>query len=272
MTLLRDVDDVPPKKPMGLYVLVSVVVVASAAYLFLFRTSTDLDPNSMADAPTVTAPADVPVSPTAPSESDPLPAEPDRAEPLPPTEEPVVEAEPDSVTAPPPVVLQIVADVDGADVFIDRSYVGTTPFESTTLGPGRYRVNVSASGYETYEEDIEISGDRTSLVVTFRQVSLDERVAVTHKHRFGDCVGELVASTSGLRYQTSDDDAFEVTLEGMEEFAVDYLEHNLRIKVRDGRTYNFTDEQDNADALLVFHRTVENARRRLASGDRPVLP
>ena len=67
---------------------------------------------------------------------------------------PVVEAEPDAVTAPQPVVLQVVADVDGADVFIDRSYVGTTPFESTTLGPGQYRVNVSATGYETYAEDI----------------------------------------------------------------------------------------------------------------------
>ena len=153
-----------------------------------------------------------------------------------------------------------------------RSYVGTTPFESTTLGPGRYRVNVSATGYETYAEDIEINGDRTSIVVAFRQVSLDERLAVIHKHRFGDCAGELVANTSGLRYQTSDDDAFEVSLEAMEEFTIDYLEHNLRIKVRDGRTYNFTDEQDNADALLVFHRTVEDARRRLASGDRPVLP
>ena len=272
MTLLRDVDDLPPKKPMGLYALVSVVVIASAAYLFLFRTSPDLDQNSVADAPTVAAPADAPVSPAVPREADPLPAEPDRTEPLPSTEEPVVEAEPDSVTAPQPVVLQVVADVDGADVFIDRSYVGTTPFESTTLGPGQYRVNVSATGYETYAEDIEIDGDRTSIVVAFRQVSLDERLAVIHKHRFGDCAGELVANTSGLRYQTSDDDAFEVSLEAMEEFTIDYLEHNLRIKVRDGRTYNFTDEQNNADALLVFHRTVEDARRRLASGDRPVLP
>ncbi len=176
------------------------------------------------------------------------------------------------MTVPPAIVLQVVADVDGADVFIDRSYVGTTPYESTTLGPGRYRVNVSAPGYESYEEDIEIGGEPASIVVTFRQVFLDERVAVIHKHRFGDCTGELNADTSGLRYQTSDDDAFEVTLEAMEEFTIDYLEHNLRIKVRDGRTYNFTDEQDNPDALLVFHRTVENARRRLASGDRPVLP
>jgi len=272
MTILRDVDEVPPKKPTGTYALITVLLIAGATYMFLFRTSTDLDPDGMAEAPTATAPVDAPASPAAPSESGLPSLEPERSEPLPPTEEPVVEVEPDPVTAPPPPVLQVVADVDGADVFIDRSYVGTTPFESTTLGPGRYRVNVSAPGYESYEEDVEIGGETASIVVTFRQVFLDERVAVIHKHRFGDCSGDLVANTSGLRYQTSDDDAFEVTFEAMEEFTIDYLEHNLRIKVRDGRTYNFTDEQGNADALLVFHRTVENARRRLASGDRPVLP
>jgi hypothetical protein len=272
MTLLRDVDNVPPKKPMGLYALIAVVVIASAAYMFPFRTSTGLESNSTADAPSLTASVDVPVSPASPSESDLPPSEADRAEIPPPTEEPVVALEAEPVPAPPPVVLQVVADVDGADVFIDRSYVGTTPFESTTLGPGRYRVNVSASGYETYEEDIEIGGEPASIVVTFRQVSLDEQVAVIHKHRFGNCAGKLVASTTGIRYQTSDDDAFEITFEAMEEFAVDYLENNLRIKVREGRTYNFTDEQDNADTLLVFHRAVENARGRLALGDRPVLP
>ena len=272
MALLRDVDEIPPKKPTGIYALITVVMIAGVTYMFLFRTSTDLDPGAMTEAPTATAPGDVPESSALPTDSAPPSSEPDPAEPLLPTEETVVEVEPDPVTVPPAIVLQVVADVDGADVFIDRSYVGTTPYESTTLGPGRYRVNVSAPGYESYEEDIEIGGEPASIVVTFRQVFLDERVAVIHKHRFGDCTGELIADTSGLRYQTSDDDAFEVTLEAMEEFTIDYLEHNLRIKVREGRTYNFTDEQDNPDALLVFHRTVEIARRRLASGDRPVLP
>ena len=272
MALLRDVDEIPPKKPTGIYALITVVLIAGVTYMFLFRTSTDLDSGAMTEAPTATAPGDAPESSAVPTDSDPPSSEADPAEPLLPAEDPVAEPEPDPVTAPPPVVLQVVADIDGADVFIDRSYVGTTPFESTTLGPGRYRINVSASGYESYEEDIEIGGEPASIVVTFRQVSLNERVAVIHRHRFGNCAGELIANTSGLRYQTSDDDAFEVTLEDMEEFTIDYLEHNLRIKIREGRTYNFTDEQDNADALLVFHREVENARRRLASGDRPVLP
>ena len=39
------------------------------------------------------------------------------------------------------------------------------------------------------------------------------------------------------------------------------------MKGRGGRTYNFTDEQETADALFVFHRDVEQARNRLANAE-----
>ena len=48
---------------------------------------------------------------------------------------------------------------------------------------------------------------------------------------------------------------------------VDYLEKNLRVKQKSGKTWNFTDKAaDNADALFVFHRDVEAARKKLADG------
>jgi hypothetical protein len=50
----------------------------------------------------------------------------------------------------------------------------------------------------------------------------------------------------------------------METFQVDYLEKNLRITLRKGRQFNFTDPDGNADRLFVFHRDVERARQRLA--------
>jgi hypothetical protein len=190
-----------------------------------------------------------------------------------PAPEPEPEAEPEPAAAPPPsILLRVTSDVAGAEVFIDRRYAGTTPFESYEVEPGRRRINVSAPGYEGHAEDVEIDGDLTSVDVRFRQVRLDQRVAVVHKHRFGECEGHLVATTRGIAYRTGDDDAFEVGLDGLEEFAVDYVAHNLRLKVRGGRTYNFTDGQENADALFVFHRAVEEARDRLARGETPAAP
>jgi hypothetical protein len=44
---------------------------------------------------------------------------------------------------------------------------------------------------------------------------------------------------------------------------VNYQDKNLRIKLRTGKQFNFTDPDGNADRLFVFHRDVEKARQRL---------
>jgi hypothetical protein len=75
-----------------------------------------------------------------------------------------------------------------------------------------------------------------------------------------------VATVNGLRYEAAEGgDSFSAPLADLETFQVDYLEKNLRIALRKGRTYNFTDPDGNADRLFVFQRDVENARRRLGS-------
>ena len=61
--------------------------------------------------------------------------------------------------------------------------------------------------------------------------------------------------------------AFTVALADLEAFEIDYIGKNLKIKVKKGRTYNFTDPDGNADRLFVFHRDVEKARDRLKKGD-----
>ena len=269
MALLDGHEEPPPPRRRRPYWLIAVVLAAAAAAWLLaprFLTperdtgsaapaASPAPPPAAADAPE-TVVAEAPDPEPAGPEPEPEPA----AEPEPPAPEP---------PPPPPIVLRVTSDVDGADVFIDRQHVGTTPFESHAVEPGRYRINVAATGYESHAEDVEITGDLTSVQAVFRLVRLDERIPVVHRHRFGDCQGELLASTGGITYRTDDDDAFEVGLDDLEEFEVDYLEHNLRIKVRGGRTYNFTDRQENADALFVFHREVEEARERLARGDLP---
>jgi hypothetical protein len=55
----------------------------------------------------------------------------------------------------------------------------------------------------------------------------------------------------------------------VETFTVDYLDKNLRVKQRGGKTWNFTNKAENADVLFVFHRDVEAARKKLAAGYAP---
>jgi hypothetical protein len=74
-----------------------------------------------------------------------------------------------------------------------------------------------------------------------------------------------VATADGIRYETADKgDAFTASLNDLEAFEVDYQDKNLRIKLRKGKQFNFTDPDGNADRLFVFHRDVEKARQRLA--------
>ncbi len=260
----EDQQPAPPSR-RWLYALIALVLAAGATYLLVSTLRTP--PLEVERAAPVEAPPPPPPAEPEP-EAEVAEAPPPRPAPRPAPPPPAPEPPP----PPPPIVLRVTSDVPGADVFLNRQYTGTTPFESHDIEPGRYRLNVSASGYEGHAEDVEITGELTAVEVRFRVVRLDERVPVVHKHRFGDCEGELVASTAGITYRTDDDDAFDVALDALEEFAVDYLDHNLRIKVRGGRTYNFTDQQENADALFVFHREVEEARERLAGGEPPAAP
>jgi hypothetical protein len=152
--------------------------------------------------------------------------------------------------------------VPGATVFLDRKYLGTTPLETRDVTAGPHRLNVSAEGYEMYGEQIEVGAGRQEVMVRFKEVRLDERLAVVHKHGMGSCRGSLLATTAGIHYETADaGDAFQAPFPALEPLQVDYLKKNLRVKLRSGKTYNFTAE--NADQLLAFQKAVEAARKRL---------
>ena len=242
-------------------VIVLLLAAAVGAGYFLFWSSPEPEPVVAERA----APA-----PASEPEPEPEPApEPVRPTPRPaPPPEPAPEPEPPP--PPPPInVLRVTSDVDGAQVFLDRQFLGNTPLDMADLEPGMHQVNVAAQGYDGIAQRVEISDTPVELSIEFRVVRLDEAIDVVHKHRFGSCQGRLLANLQGFHYQTDDDDAFSVPLDQVETFAIDYLDHTLHLKVRGGRDYNFTDEQATADPLFVFHRDVEQARTRLAQGDRP---
>jgi hypothetical protein len=168
--------------------------------------------------------------------------------------------EPRPETATP--TLRVDADVPGANVFLDRRFLGTTPVETRELEPGPHRLNVSAEGYEMHAETIELAAGSREVMIRFKEVRLDERIDVVHKHGVGSCRGRLFATTAGLRYAADKaGDSFDAPFSSLEPLEVDYLNRNLRVKQRGGKTWNFT--ADGADALLAFQKAVEGARKRM---------
>ena len=268
MSLLHEPETEAPSRK-GRYLLIVLIALAGGGY-YLWTSPPDWLPAlpSFGESAPATTAADPPPR-RAPSEPEPEP-EPVLAAAEP---EPETAPEPDPEPAPPPPasrlepLLRVSSDVPGASVFLNRRFLGTTPFEAVELEPGAHRLNVSAEGYDGFARDIEIGDDPVSVDVRFREVRLDARVAVVHRHRFGSCNGVLRADLAGIHYETDGDDAFSISFAELDQHAIDYLEHTLTVKRRGGRTWNFTDEEETADALFVFHRDVEQARDRLANAE-----
>lgn len=165
-------------------------------------------------------------------------------------------------------MLFIDTDVPGAQVFLDRNFVGASPATAPDIAPGSHVINVSAPGYEGVSTRIDAKPGPMNVMVKLREVRLDAKLDVVHKHRMGSCTGQLIATPQGLRYVTTDkEDAFSVPLLDLETFDVDYMAKNLRVKSTKGKRFDFTDPKGDADKLFVFQRDVAKARDRLKKGD-----
>jgi hypothetical protein len=179
-------------------------------------------------------------------------------------------AEPEPAASPDAGVLHIDADVPGAQVFLDRVFLGAAPVDAPNVKPGTHQLNVSATGWEGISDPITVAPGPRDIHVKLKEVRLDAHIDVVHKHRIGSCKGRLVATPQGMRYETVDKgDAFSVALLDLDGFEVDYLQKNLKVQMKKGKKYDFTDPDGNADRLFVFHRDVDKALARLKKGDPP---
>jgi hypothetical protein len=254
------------------------IIAAIAALVTVGVAFVILRPSSEAEKAPVSSStvADPPASPAAPAPA-PSAAPPPAARPAPrraataaaPAEAPA-EAPPAAAATPTRGTLTIQSDVPGAQVFIDRKFIGNAPVTIDDLEPGQHRLNMSADGFEGIARTIDVEAGPREMTVRFREVRLSAALPVVHRHRIGSCSGRLAASADGIRYETPNrDDGFSAALSDLEIFEVNYQERNLRIKLRKGREYNFTDPERDADRLFVFHRDVERARGLLAKGYEP---
>jgi hypothetical protein len=246
-----------------------VLGAASGVAIYLLRPGPERPaPAAVVEAPAAPAAGRAAPEPeAAPVEAAPRPARRAAApapEPAPEAPPPVVEAAPETGT------LRVEADVPGAQVFLDRQFVGAAPVTIPNVKPGTHQLNVSAEGFESFAQSLDVEAGPRDVAVRFREVRLDASVNVVHRHGIGSCRGRLVATATGIRYETTNkDDQFTSPLLDLDTFEVAYLEKNLRLKLRRGKQFNFTDPEGNADRLFVFHRDVEKARERLRRGDPP---
>ena len=155
-----------------------------------------------------------------------------------------------------------------ASVFLDRVYLGTAPLTVPNVKPGPHRLNASATGYDGIAENIEVAAGARDIMLRFKEIRLDVSVAVVHKHGIGSCTGKLIATPQGVKYETPNEgDRFDVPLDGIAELELDYLGKKLRIKLKTGKNYNFTEVGGGADQLYAFHRDVEAAiKKKKATG------
>ena len=248
---------------MNKAVVIAVVVVVLGAGAILLLRGNDPEPAPAVEAGTPPpAPRVVPKKTDAPPVAEaPRKAAPKKTEPKPVEETP-------APAAPTLASLSLESDVPGASVFIDRQFVGNTPLKLDNLTPGSKRVQLTATGFDSIQRTIELAPGPNNITMRVKEVTLSSKASVVHKHGMGSCEGTLTASLDGLRYVTSNKgDAFTLSFAQLETFSVDYLEKNLRVKQRGGKTWNFTNPD--ADALFVFHRDVEAARKKLAAGYSP---
>jgi hypothetical protein len=171
-----------------------------------------------------------------------------------------------AAVAPATATLRITSDVAGAQVFIDRKYIGTAPVTAEDIAPGSRTINVSAPGYDGVAETIDVTPGPRDVMISLKTVRLNESIPVKHKHGMGSCEGTLAATPEGLRYETDNKkDGFAVPLNELETFKVDFMSKNLKVKLKGGRSYDFTDPGGKAEPLYLFHQAVEKARARQAA-------
>lgn len=244
-------------------VVFALLAAAGLAGAFALGVLDDASAPDTATARPVSPEAAAPVTTPAPARPEPSrPASPTTARPNSPTvTAPKPELEPASPTT---ATLRIESDVPGAQVFVDNKFIGAAPATAQNVQLGPRKVNVQAPGYEGVVEFVDVTLGPKEVMISLKTIRLDQRVSVEHKHRMGSCSGTLIASPDGVRYQTSHkEDAFSVSLQNIDTFTADFLQKNLKLKIRGGKTYEFTDPSGKAEAIYLFHQEVDKVRQRV---------
>lgn len=73
--------------------------------------------------------------------------------------------------------LKISSDPSGAEVWLDKDKIGTTPFEKTNLVVGIYPLIIRKKGYEDYTKSVSVSANKTTEITAIKLTQV-ERLTV----------------------------------------------------------------------------------------------
>src|SRR5690349_5369892 len=76
-------------------------------------------------------------------------------------------------TAPELGTLRIEADVPNAQVFLDRQFIGNAPVTAEHVKPGTHRLNVSAEGFDSVAQTLDVEPGPREVAIRFKEVRLD---------------------------------------------------------------------------------------------------
>ena len=82
-------------------------------------------------------------------------------------------------TADSDIILSVISEPKGAEVLIDGTRVGSTPYSSSDLVPGDYELQVSLPGYESQKARIEVTnGYRLNSSVSLFPIPVPEKISL----------------------------------------------------------------------------------------------
>ena len=176
--------------PRALIIVFGGIVVIGGIGAFLYFAQPPEDkPGAPVATPAARTPTPTPAAAATPA------ARPDAPKPVAAT--PTPEPEPTTGT------LIIESDVPDTGVFLHRVFIGTAPVTIKDVKPGPHGIRASATGFDGYDETIDVTPGTRTISLAFKDIKLDASIAVVHKHAIGSCAGTLKATPQGLRYDTT---------------------------------------------------------------------
>ncbi len=160
-------------------------------------------------------------------------------------------AAPRPAAAVPPKL--VVLTVPGAQVALDQQALGSTDntgkLETDRVAPGDHMVQVTASGFQAYQEKVSLAPNH---VVTVK-ARMMAQFAVQHKHTIGGCRGIMTVGNGRISYKPQGgDDGFDYPLTSVMTVGPADFGKGFYLEIAGGKRIFFHTESSRQDIAIIL--------------------